>query len=85
MELDGVELEIQKEALELIAQKALDRQIGARGLRAIMEKVMTQVMFLIPSDLTISKVIITPEAIEGREPKILRDPAHPRTALGGKR
>jgi len=85
MELDGVELEIQPEALECIAQKALDRQIGARGLRAIMERVMTQVMFLIPSDLTISKVIITPEAIEGREPKILRDPQHPRTALGGKR
>ena len=85
MELDGVALEIQQEALELIAQKALDRQIGARGLRAIMERVMTQVMFLIPSDLTISKVIITPEAIEGREPKILRDPTHPRTALGGKR
>ena len=85
MELDGVALEIQSDALELIAQKALDRQIGARGLRAIMEKVMTQVMFLIPSDLTITKVIITPEAIEGREPKILRDPGHPRTALGGKR
>ena len=85
MELDGVELEIQPEALEAIAQKALDRQIGARGLRAIMERVMTQVMFLIPSDLTITKVIITPEAIEGREPKILRDPRSPRTALGGKR
>ena len=85
MELDGVELEIEPEALEAIAQKALDRQIGARGLRAIMERVMTQVMFLIPSDLTITKVIITPEAIEGREPKILRDPRSPRTALGGKR
>ena len=50
LELDGVDLEIQKEALELIAQKALDRQIGARGLRAIMERVMTQIMYLIPSD-----------------------------------
>ena len=85
MELDGVELEIQPEALELIAQKALDRQIGARGLRAIMERVMTRIMFIIPSDLTISKVIITPDCIEGREPKILRDPQHPRTALGGNR
>ena len=85
IELDGVELEIQPEALELIAQKALDRQIGARGLRAIMERVMTRIMFIIPSDLTISKVIITPECIEGREPKILRDPQHPRTALGGNR
>ena len=84
MEMDGVELEIQPEALELIAQKALDRQIGARGLRAIMERVMTRIMFIIPSDLTITKVIITPDCIEGREPKILRDPKHPRTALGAK-
>ncbi len=85
LEMDGVELEIQPEALDLIAQKALDRQIGARGLRAIMERVMTRIMFIIPSDLTISKVIITPDCIEGREPKILRDPQHPRTALGGNR
>ena len=84
LELDGVELEIQPEALELIAQKALDRQIGARGLRAIMERVMTRIMFIIPSDLTICKVIITPDCIEGREPKILRDPKHPRAPLGSK-
>ena len=83
--MDGVALEISDEALLLIAQKALDRQIGARGLRAIMEKVMTSIMFLIPSDLSIKKVIITPEAIEGGEPVILRDSAHPRQALSGKR
>ena len=83
--MDGVDLEISDEALLLIAQKALDRQIGARGLRAIMEKVMTGIMFLIPSDLSIKKVVITPEAIEGGEPVILRDPAHPRQALNGKR
>ena len=83
--MDGVTLEISDEALLMIAQKALDRQIGARGLRAIMEKVMTSIMFLIPSDLSIKKVVITPEAIEGGEPVILRDPAHPRQALSGKR
>ncbi len=83
--MDGVALEISDEALLMIAQKALDRQIGARGLRAIMEKVMTNIMFLIPSDLSIKKVVITPEAIEGGEPVILRDPAHPRQALTGKR
>ena len=83
--MDGVALEISDEALLMIAQKALDRQIGARGLRAIMEKVMTSIMFLIPSDLSIKKVVITPEAIEGGEPVILRDPAHPRQALTGKR
>ncbi len=83
--MDGVELEISDEALLLVAQKALDRQIGARGLRAILEKVMTSIMFLIPSDLSIKKVVITHEAIEGGEPKIVRDPAHPREKLSGKR
>ena len=85
LEMDGVTLEIQPEALKIIAQKALDRQIGARGLRAIMEKVMTKVMFVIPSDLTIKKVIITPESIEGGNASILRDPAHPRDSFIGKR
>lgn len=81
--MDGVELEITDEALLLIAQKAIDRQIGARGLRAIMEKIMTGVMFLIPSDLSIQKVIITPEAVEGGDPVIQRDPAHPRQVFSG--
>ena len=83
--MDGVELDISDEALLMIAQKALDRQIGARGLRAIMEKVMTNIMYLIPSDLSIKKVIITSEAIEGGEPVIVRDAAHPREQLSGKR
>ena len=83
--MDGVELDISDEALLMIAQKALERQIGARGLRAIMEKVMTNIMYLIPSDLSIKKVIITSEAIEGGEPVIVRDDAHPREKLSGKR
>ena len=83
--MDGVELEITEEALKAIAQKALDRQIGARGLRAIMEKVMMKIMFVIPSDLTIKKVVITPECIEGGDPTILRDARHPRAALSGAR
>ncbi len=85
LEMDGVALEITDEALKAIAQKALDRQIGARGLRAIMEKVMTKIMFLIPSDLTIKKVVITPEAIEGADPSIVRDAAHPRDKLSGRK
>ena len=85
LNMDGVSLDINDEALLMIAQKALDRQIGARGLRAIMEKVMTNIMFQIPSDLSIKKVIITPEAIEGGEPVIYRDSAHPREKLSGKR
>ena len=81
LEMDHVELEIQPEALDVIAQKALDRQIGARGLRTVMEQAMTKIMFQIPSDLTIKKVIITPECIRGGEPTILRDANHPRQAL----
>ena len=81
LQMDNVEMEIQQEALEAVAQKAIDRQIGARGLRAVMEKTMTGIMYLIPSDLTIRKVIITPECIQGGDPLILRDPAKPRPAL----
>ena len=84
LSLDHVELELHPAALEVIAQKALDRQIGARGLRAIMERVMMKIMFKIPSDLAIRKVIITPECLEGGEPEIVRDPSHPRDRLGAK-
>ncbi len=83
--MDGVTLDITDEALLVIAQKAIDRQIGARGLRAIMEKIMTKIMFLIPSDLSIKKVVITPECVDGADPTILRDPAHPRAKLNGTR
>lgn len=81
--MDGVELEITREALEIIAQKAIDRQIGARGLRAILEKIMTGIMYQIPSDLTIKKVVITPETVEGGDATILRDSSHPREKLAG--
>ena len=50
-----------------------------------MEKVMTSIMFLIPSDLTIKKVVITAEAIEGGDPVIVRDSAHPREKLSGRK
>lgn len=83
--LDNVELEIRKDALEGIAQKAVDRQIGARGLRAIMEKLMTKIMYRIPSDLSIRKVIITPECVEGADPEIVRDTTRPREKLGSRR
>ena len=81
LELDGVELEILPEALDAVAQKALDRQIGARGLRAVMEKLMTGIMFAIPSDLSIRKVVITAACVEGAEPEIYRDAANPRAPL----
>jgi len=70
--MDNVELEIQPEALETVAEKAIERQIGARGLRAVMEKTMMDIMYKIPSDLTIKKVVITPECIETGKPEIQR-------------
>ena len=79
--MDNVELEIQPDALEAVAQKAVERQIGARGLRAVMEQIMVKIMYMIPSDLSIKKVIITPECIDGGEPKIIRDKANPRTQI----
>ncbi len=85
LNMDNVELEIQDEALQQIAQKALDRQIGARGLRSIMEGIMTKIMYTIPSDLSIKKVIITPEAVSGGEPEILRDTEKPRNRAGVKK
>jgi len=85
LELDHVDLEIQMDALDSIAQKAVDRQIGARGLRAIMEKIMTRIMYRIPSDLSIRKVIITPNCVEGGDPELVRDTTRPREKLGSRR
>lgn len=80
--MDNVELEIQSEALAAVAEKAIERQIGARGLRAVLEETMIKIMYAIPSDLTIKKVTITPQCVAGGEPKILRDPKHPRKVTG---
>ena len=81
LDMDNVVLEFQPKALEAVAKKAVDRQIGARGLRAVMEETMTKIMYVIPSDLSIQKVIITPDAIEGKEPQIIRDKTKPREKL----
>ena len=85
LEYDDVELEFQPEALGAAADKARERGIGARGLRAVMEEALTKVMYAVPSDPAISKVIITPECItEGKEPQILRERINsPRPRLGG--
>jgi len=79
--MDNVALEIQPEALEAIAQKAIDRQIGARGLRAVMEQTMTKIMYSIPSDLSIQKVIITAECVNGAQPEIIRSKTKRKVAL----
>ena len=70
---DGVELEFQPAALEAVAEKAIERKIGARGLRAVLETLMTGIMFEIPSDKTIKKVIITEDCVRnGTEPEVVR-------------
>ena len=76
MEYDDVELEFDPEALEAIADKAIARNIGARGLRAVTEGILTQVMYDVPSDPTVTKVTITKECVEGKaQPAITRDPS----------
>ncbi len=82
MDYDNVELEFAPGALEAAADKALERKIGARGLRAVLEDVMTPVMYEVPSDQSIAKVTITADAIKGAgEAEIFREegrPARPR-------
>ena len=68
LELDNVELEFEDEALELIVNKAIERKTGARGLRSILEEIMRDIMFDIPSNPRIEKCIITKETIENGEP-----------------
>lgn len=75
-ELDGVELEFKKQALEAIADITLERKTGARGLRSVLEGVLTELMFKIPSDATAEKVIITEDTVrDGKEPIVLRNPS----------
>ena len=70
-ELEDVELEFEEEALKNIAKKAIQRKIGARGLRSIMEHVMLDLMYDIPSNENVKKVIITKEAIDDRSKVII--------------
>ena len=68
VELDGVKLEFEPEALETIVDKAIERNTGARGLRSIVEEIMRDVMFDIPSNPKIETCIITKATAEGKEP-----------------
>ncbi len=72
LELDNVDLEFEKEALEEIAQKALDRKTGARGLRAIVEEIMLHVMYDIPSREDVDKCIVKKETVlDKKEPELI--------------
>ena len=73
MKMDGVELVFEPAALEAVADRAIDRKIGARGLRSIMESVMTDIMYTVPSDTGIVRVVITEDSVrEGGKPVVLR-------------
>ena len=79
-ELDGVELDFKEEALEMMARRSMERRTGAKGLRAIMESTLMDLMYQAPSDDTIRKCIITKEVVEGTgKPEIVRGeaPAQP--------
>lgn len=72
LELDNVELEFEKEALNVIVDKAIERNTGARGLRSIIEDIMRDIMFEIPSNPKIEKCIVTKETVQdGKEPKLI--------------
>ncbi|API89327.1 ATP-dependent protease ATP-binding subunit ClpX [Marinilactibacillus sp. 15R] len=65
LQIDNVELEFEEEALRGIGKKAIERDTGARGLRSIIESIMMEIMFEVPSREDIKKVIITEDAVEG--------------------
>ena len=67
MDMDGVELEFEEDALREVARIAMERKTGARGLRSVIEKAMTDVMYESPSDQTIQKCVITKDAVTGKE------------------
>ena len=71
LELDDVELEFRDDALRAIAKKAIERNTGARGLRSIVESTMMECMYEVPSREDVKKVIVTKEAVEGKEQPIL--------------
>jgi ATP-dependent Clp protease ATP-binding subunit ClpX len=82
--IDGVELEIEEEAIRAIARKALERKTGARGLRSIMEGLMQDVMYDVPSRKDVQKCIITRATVEeGRQPVLVLNEPEPRQQLTG--
>ena len=70
-ELDGVELEVETEAVRAIAEKAASKKTGARGLRSIVEEILTDIMYEIPSRNDVKKVIITKACVEGGDPTLV--------------
>jgi ATP-dependent Clp protease ATP-binding subunit ClpX len=75
LRMNGVELEFTEDALRAIAQKSNDLKTGARGLRSIVENTMLDIMYVIPSDKSIKKVVISGDTIKNNlQPQIIREP-----------
>ena len=73
--MDDVELIFEHEALEAIVDKAIERKTGARGLRSIIEEIMRDIMFDIPSNEKIEQCIVTRETVvDNQEPRIIENP-----------
>lgn len=71
-DMDGVELSFEDDAVDAIAEQAFERKTGARGLRSIMEKVMMDIMYEIPSDESIVECVVTRAAVEGKEAPVVK-------------
>lgn len=84
-EIDNVELEFSDDAVDKIADEAIERNTGARGLRAIIEEAMGDIMFDIPSDEEITKVTVTKDTIETKKPEVLKIEGQKRPQLKGKK
>lgn len=84
-EMDNVELEFNDEALFAIAEEALKRNTGARGLRAIIEDIMKEIMFEIPSNEEITKVIVTKDTLETKRPEIVATEGQKRLPIKSKK
>jgi len=69
--LDGVELEFEEDAIATSARLAIERNMGARGLRSIIESFMIDIMYEIPSDENIEKVVITKDTVEHKAPCVI--------------
>lgn len=84
-EMDNVEIEFSKEALDAIADEAIKRNTGARGLRAIIEDIMRDVMFEVPSNEAIAKVIVNEETIKTKKPELIMAEGEKRTPIKASR
>ena len=74
LQMDSVELEFQQDALEAIAERALEQKTGARGLRSILESILQDMMYTVPSEPDVKKCVITKEVVLKQEsPRLIRD------------